>query len=151
MKCPACHRQLTELKVGPVILDACQQGCGGIWLDAQELDRINQTIPAVAPLFAEVERAVGIQVDEKRVRQCVRCSGAKLERKLFSLGTGVIMDCCPKCSGIWLDYGELETIREETNPKPRPVRHVVARSVPSQRIPITFGLVQQVQILRVQK
>ena len=69
-----------------MILDACQRGCGGIWLDAQELDRINQTIPAVAPLFAEVERAVGIQVDEKRVRQCVRCSGAKLERKLFSLG-----------------------------------------------------------------
>ena len=57
------------------------------------------------------------------------------------------MDRCPKCASIWLDHGELETIREETIPAPRPVRHVVGRKPMS--VPINFQIVREVQRLRI--
>lgn len=151
MKCPACDRTLTRLQAGPVLLDACQQGCGGIWFDADELAKVNQTTPAGKKPAAEITCDPELQLDEDRERKCVHCRNVKLERKLFSLGSGVIMDCCPKCSGLWLDHGELDLIRAELNPLPRPVRHVVARQAPAKSIPINFGLVQQVQILQVSK
>jgi len=149
VKCPVCDRKLIELQAGPVVLDACQRGCGGVWFDAHELAKVNQAIPAGRQSPVVVEREPSVTVDEERVRKCVRCRGVKLERKLFSLGTGVIMDCCPKCHGIWLDHGELESIREETNPNPPPVRNIVRRRGGAKSIPINFGVVQKVQLLRV--
>ena len=147
MKCPACKRVLKKLKVGPVTLDACQDGCGGIWFDADELGKINATLATGKNPVAEISRTVEVDTGETRVLKCVKCRGATLERKLFSLGSGVIMDCCSKCGGLWLDHSELETIREETNPAPRPVRHIVERK--STSLPINFQLVREVQKLRI--
>jgi len=149
MNCPACGRKLSELKTGVIVLDVCQRGCGGVWFDAQELAKVNQASPAGKPPLAEILREISVVVDEARVRKCIRCRGAKLERKLFSLGTGVIMDCCPKCAGIWLDFGELDTIRIETNPPERPGRKVVPPRAPAKSIPINFAVIQHVQSLRV--
>lgn len=151
MKCPACDRALTRLEIGPVLLDVCQQGCGGIWFDAEELAKVSQTAPTGKNPAAEISRDPKLPVDEERERNCVHCRGVKLERKLFSLGSGVIMDCCPRCSGLWLDHGELDLIRAELHPLPRPQRRVITRAAPEKSILISFGLVQQVQILRVSK
>ena len=41
MKCPACFNELTEMQVGSVKVDVCEGGCGGIWLDAFELQRVD--------------------------------------------------------------------------------------------------------------
>jgi Zn-finger nucleic acid-binding protein len=139
---------MKKMKVGSVALDVCQSGCGGIWFDAEELERINAQIPGGKNPAANIERTVEVDAGEDRVLKCVHCRGVKLERKLFSLGSGVIMDCCPKCAGLWLDHGELETIREETNPAPRPVRHVVERAS-AKNVPITFGVIREIQRLRV--
>lgn len=147
MKCPVCKHTLKKTAVGPVSLDACQGGCGGIWFDADELAKINKSFPAVKNPVAEISRSVEVDSGEDRILKCVKCRGIKLERKLFSLGSGVIMDCCSKCGGVWLDHGELETIREETNPAPRPVRHIVERK--STSLPINFQLVREVQKLRI--
>jgi Zn-finger nucleic acid-binding protein len=128
-----------------VLLDICQNGCGGVWFDAAELAQLNQTVPAGKKPLAEIICDPAITVDPERIRKCVRCRGVKLERKLFSLGTGVILDRCPKCAGTWLDHGELETIREETTPTPRAVRVVGKSAV--RCMPIHFEVLQRVQIL----
>jgi hypothetical protein len=39
MKCPKCGRDLETVPVGDVSVDKCP-GCGGIWLDAGELEAI---------------------------------------------------------------------------------------------------------------
>ena len=50
MKCPACDRELTETQVGAVAVDICQGGCGGVWFDAFELQRVDEQImPASEP------------------------------------------------------------------------------------------------------
>lgn len=146
MKCPACARKLTEIRVGSVALDVCQGGCGGVWFDAGELAHVNDQ-HRKSGHGLQVTRDETITVDDALPRHCPVCSRTKLVRRLFSLGTGVELDCCPKCQGVWLDFGELEIIQVETNPQPHPVRHVVKR--PASSIAINFGMVEQVQAQQV--
>ncbi|MGC3957127.1 MAG: zf-TFIIB domain-containing protein [Verrucomicrobiota bacterium] len=146
MKCPACTRRLTPLECQGVMLDACQRGCGGVWFDAAELAQVND-LNRKSGHNLQLTRDESIKVDDSQPRHCPVCSKTKLVRRLFSLGTGVEMDCCPKCEGIWLDFGELETIQQETNPQPQPVRHVVKRQAAS--LAITFGVIEQVQAQQV--
>lgn len=150
MKCPVCRRALKKIKVGNVVIDVCQGGCGGIWFDGDELNKAAKSTAAGNKVTAEITRTIEVTADEHRVIKCRHCRGVNLEQKLFSLGSGVIMDRCPKCAGVWLDYGELETIREETIPTPRPVRHVTERSERKpMSVPINFQIVREVQRLRI--
>jgi Zn-finger nucleic acid-binding protein len=146
VNCPVCLRKLTEIKVGSVLLDICQGGCGGVWFDASELDQVNKQHRKSAAGI-KITRNETITVDDSQLRHCPACSRTKLVRRLFSLGTGVEMDCCPKCEGVWLDFGELEAIQEETNPKPRPVRHVVPRK--SSSLAVNFNVVEQIHAQQV--
>ena len=93
-----------------------------------------------------VRQASGFRPDAGRTRHCPHCADITLHRRLYSLGSGVEMDCCPRCDGIWLDHGELEVIQEEFNPKPR-LRHVVQK--PARSIPVNFAVLQQVETLRI--
>lgn len=149
MKCPACDRKLAPMKVGSVLLDVCQDGCGGVWFDAAELKKVSAEQHGCSGRIVKVKSKLDLPVDPASTRQCPRCAGIALERRLYSLGTGVEMDCCPQCAGIWLDHGELEVIQEETNPTPQPARHVVRRA--GRSIPIDFNVVQQVEALRIRR
>ncbi len=42
MKCPACFNELAAMQVGSVKVDVCEGGCGGIWLDAFELQQVDE-------------------------------------------------------------------------------------------------------------
>lgn len=146
MKCPACARKLTEIKVGAVALDVCQGGCGGVWFDADELTHVNDQ-HRKSGRGLQVSRDETITVDDALPRHCPVCPRTRLMRRLFSLGTGVEMDCCPKCQGVWLDFGELEAIQIETNPKPHPVRPVMPRK--SRSLAINFNVVEQIHAQQV--
>ena len=137
------------MKVGSVLLDVCQDGCGGVWFDATELKKVSAEQHGRTGRIVKVKSKLDLSVDPAPARQCPHCVGTTLERRLYSLGTGVEMDCCPQCAGIWLDHGELEVIQEETNPTPQPARHVVRRS--GRSIPIDFNVVQQVEALRIRR
>ena len=41
MKCPSCKNPLREKSAGGMTLDVCYGGCGGIWFDAAELERVS--------------------------------------------------------------------------------------------------------------
>ena len=113
MKCPACFHQLTEIQVGDLRVDVCQRGCGGIWFDAFELQRVDDTDePAGDPLL-QIQRDGRLRIDPGRKRECPRCLGVKLHRHFFSAKRRVEVDQCPNCGGYWLDAGELEQIRNE--------------------------------------
>jgi Zn-finger nucleic acid-binding protein len=145
--CPACDRTLLRLKTGSVTLDVCH-GCGGIWFDHRELEKVNAEHPEAGDSVVEFDHDSSTHVNESRTRPCPRCKTVILEQKLYSLGSGVIMDTCPKCNGLWLDHGELENIRESLHPLPRQRRHADVRKTPAQKIAIDFEVIQQVQILR---
>ena len=111
--CPSCSRTLTPLAVGRIVVDACHQGCGGIWFDYFELQRFDEVHEGEGKMLANVERAEGVQPDQEKRLRCPRCSDVVLRRHFFSVNQKVVVDSCPGCGGYWLDHGELALIRSE--------------------------------------
>jgi Zn-finger nucleic acid-binding protein len=113
IKCPACFNALTPVQVGAVNVDVCH-ACGGIWFDAFELQRVDEAHETAGEWLLQADREKRVQVDTQRKRDCPRCEGVKLKRRYYSPRRQVEIDECPGCGGYWLDAGELEKIREET-------------------------------------
>jgi len=113
MKCPACFNELTETQVGRLKVDVCQGGCGGVWFDAFELDRVDEENEAAGEPLLHIQSDERVVVDASRKRECPRCDGIKLHRHYFSAKRRVEVDQCPGCGGYWLDAGELALIRAE--------------------------------------
>lgn len=113
--CPGCgaRLQVTMARHG-IELDACEE-CGGIWLDAGELEVITSGLdpapgfgaPDEAALRSRVERPAGSGT-EVRYRECVRCREV-MTRRNFGTISGVIVDECRR-HGVFLDAGELEAV-----------------------------------------
>jgi len=113
MKCPACFNNLTEIQVGSLKVDVCQGGCGGIWFDAFELQKVDEEEEVAGGHLLDIQRGENVKVDPNRKRDCPRCEGIKLKRHFFSAKRLVEVDECPNCAGYWLDAGELARIRAE--------------------------------------
>lgn len=101
------------MQVGNVTLDVCHGGCGGIWFDAFELQKVDEQEETAGEHLLHISRDKNIVVDYARKRECPRCFGIKLKRHFFSAKRTVEVDQCPNCNGYWLDAGELEKIRNE--------------------------------------
>lgn len=113
MRCPACFNELTQTQIGSLKVDVCQGGCGGIWFDAFELQRVDEEEEAAGEPLLHVKRDPGITVDPQRKRDCPHCAEMRLHRHFFSAKRKVEVDQCPNCGGYWLDAGELAQIRTE--------------------------------------
>jgi Zn-finger nucleic acid-binding protein len=100
-------------QVGSVTVDVCDGGCGGIWFDRFELQKVDETHEAAGEHLLNVARDPGLGVDFSRKRACPRCMGITLMRRRFNPKSSVEIDHCPNCAGYWLDSGELEKIRRE--------------------------------------
>jgi Zn-finger nucleic acid-binding protein len=110
VNCPACKRPLREKGAGDITLDMCYGGCGGIWFDAHELERVG---PRAAGALHSIWQLPSRSEDSDGPRACPRCPEQMLDRKWFSDTLKVEIDQCPKCGGIWLDDGEFTKIYEE--------------------------------------
>ena len=113
MKCPACFNQLKQVQIGSLVVDVCEGGCGGVWFDAFELQRVDEEQELAGERLLEIRRDERIKVDPARKRECPRCEGIKLKRHFSSAKRRVEVDECPNCGGYWLDAGELAQIRLE--------------------------------------
>jgi Zn-finger nucleic acid-binding protein len=110
MKCPACKSLLREKGASGMTLDICYGGCGGIWFDANELQRVDAR---AATSLHTIWTAPHKKVELTEPRLCPRCPDQVLDRKWFSAAEKVEIDQCPKCGGIWLDAGEFSVIFDE--------------------------------------
>ena len=110
MKCPACKNSLLEKDAGGITLDVCYGGCGGIWFDATELDRVDAR---AATTLHSIWTLPVSSVKLNEPRRCPRCPEQVLDRKWFSERKQVEIDQCPVCRGIWLDAGEFTRIYDE--------------------------------------
>jgi len=110
MRCPVCSEPLREKGAGGMTLDVCYGGCGGIWFDATELERVDAR---AASTLHTIWQAPPGRACPRGPRMCPRCTGQVLERKWFSELKKVEIDQCPQCGGVWLDAGEFSRIYEE--------------------------------------
>jgi Zn-finger nucleic acid-binding protein len=111
--CPACKKKLEKVNVCDVEVEACVNGCGGVWLDAAEIFRMDEEHegfddPVMQKLLAfDTPR----DTDFRDKITCIKC-GFKMRRREHREGSGIYVDECYGCGGIWLDGGELKAIRE---------------------------------------
>ena len=113
MICPACGNQLGQLVAAGVVLDVCNGGCGGIWFDSFELQKVEAAQAVTGDIQISIPVDASIKVDYAKRRCCPKCGDVVLMRHFYSKRRGVVVDECPSCAGFWLDAGELEQIRAE--------------------------------------
>ena len=98
-----------------VSIETCG-GCHGQWLDNGELGKI---VSVRERYFNPEERraiAESVTIDGRRIEnlirdlKCPKCGGATTPVN-YGGDTGIIIDRCTGCRGIWLDAGELDKIQ----------------------------------------
>jgi uncharacterized protein len=112
MLCPACGHQLSAIQAGQITIDACLNGCGGMWFDHFELGKFDEPHETEGELLASIKTDTQAEINKGR-RDCPKCEGIVMMRHYFSARREVEVDECPSCGGYWLDAGELEQIRAE--------------------------------------
>lgn len=98
-RCPKCSAKLWHLDRTGTIVELCS-GCAGMWFDGGELT-------VLLGVYRQLEPAEGTTTDYA----CLRC-GEEL-RELTYPKTGVALDVCVGCYGVWLDKGEFEQLKEQ--------------------------------------
>lgn len=124
MKCPACGRALQTILAGDVSVEVCKGGCGGLWFDNYELSKFDEPHEAAGETLLNAPRDEKIKVDHIRKRNCPKCDNTVMWRRFLNVKRQVEIDECPRCAGVWLDYGELGTIRK-THMSPQEMERAV--------------------------
>jgi Zn-finger nucleic acid-binding protein len=112
-KCVRSGQELREV-VFPgtdVRVDVCPD-CQGIWLDAGELEVLQQNVAAIVPQAAGTleERARELLSQAERAEE-QRFSCPKCKAKLWHLQReGNVVEVCSDCEGIWFDASELTVL-----------------------------------------
>lgn len=113
MICPACGNRLREIAVSGVTVDACDQGCGGLWFDHLELVKFDEPSEVAGDELLGIARRAELKLRDRASRTCPRCKDISLFRHFYSVKRRVEVDECNRCGGIWLDAGELALIRNQ--------------------------------------
>ncbi len=105
MQCPRCHADLVpQQEYHGIVVDRCPS-CDGRWLDSDELDQIEATVPSTPQ-----ERRATIRYAERRSE--LRCPVCDKEMTAFNYRAyNLELDICDD-HGFWLDAGEEARVRQ---------------------------------------
>ena len=114
LTCPACGEKMEKIFVerANCNIDVCTNGCGGIFFDNREFKKFDEQAESVNELKKALEGKTFKHVDETFKRICPAC-GMKMVKNSTSIKGDIIIDDCYNCGGKFLDYKELDKIREE--------------------------------------
>ncbi|UCG58140.1 MAG: zf-TFIIB domain-containing protein [Phycisphaerales bacterium] len=106
MDCPVCKSAMVTLELAEVEIDHCID-CGGIWLDAGELELLlGEPVKATQLLNS-------FQIDaspSEAPRKCPICS-KKMQKIIVGAEKPILLiDKCRRGDGLWFDRGELQDI-----------------------------------------
>ncbi len=106
MDCPVCKNAMITLELEDVEIDHCLD-CGGIWLDAGELEL----------LLDEAEKAGSLlesfsvdSVCAEAKRKCPICDKKMQKVIVGDSKPTLLIDKCRRGDGLWFDKGELHDI-----------------------------------------
>lgn len=107
MICPVCENPLVILELDQIEIDHCLN-CGGIWLDAGELEMLLET-------DEERNRFLKLLIENESVNEkkypCPICN-KKMGKVFVGEEKKILIDKCKRNHGLWLDKGELEQVIE---------------------------------------
>jgi len=112
VSCPACDKEMKKIFIeeANVNVDMCLDGCGGILFNNRELEKFDEQHENADKIFEAYEGKTFYKTNEDEVRICTICNTPMVKQ---GAGVGdVKIDVCNTCGAKFLDYGELEKIRE---------------------------------------
>lgn len=114
--CPACGKKMKKIFMPQqgVNLDVCVDGCGGIYFDNREFNKFDEPHEDISPLIEIFAGRVYEKADENVERICPACRN-KMVKNFASSKHQIQVDECYHCGGKFLDFGELDKIREQYN------------------------------------
>jgi hypothetical protein len=104
---------MEEMAVGDINVDVCRRGCGGVWFDRFEIQKVDEAHESAGEILIDVERDEGIKVDQSKRRKCPKCKDVVMMRHFFTVKREIEVDECPGCAGMWIDHGELRKMRDQ--------------------------------------
>jgi hypothetical protein len=105
MNCVTCNKPMVVLELQEVEIDHCL-ACGGIWLDAGEIELLVDSRPKADGLLAQLGEGRNRQPGKRKCPICLK----KMEIIIIGPEDKVRIDHCRKNHGLWFDRGELETV-----------------------------------------
>ena len=106
MDCPVCKNAMITVELREVEIDYCD-GCGGIWLDAGELELLLDNPEKARRLLDS------FTVDSNCTEKPRKCPICLKKMKKVIVGQSqppLLIDRCAKGDGLWFDKGELQDI-----------------------------------------
>ena len=111
MNCLRCNTPMKKINMEGVLIDKCDN-CKGVWLDANELEMLKYDDGKKQDELAvevHVERIAEKNRLLSTVGMCPKCQRQPL---VSFIRSGIELDQCPSCFGLFFDYGELMHIIE---------------------------------------
>lgn len=111
MLCPRCDDVLRLRLIEAVQIDQCLQ-CDGMWFERDELRKAKDAVEPGLLDWMDFD----IWKHEERFHvspAALICPHCHVPMVAVEYGeTGVEVNCCPQCEGLWLDGGEFDEILE---------------------------------------
>lgn len=114
MNCPACGNAMITLELADVEIDHCVD-CGGIWLDAGELELLMDDRRKATDLLATFQETPS-QVEKPR--KCPICDKKMAKIVVGPAQPALLIDKCRRGDGLWFDRGELQDILQRARLDP---------------------------------
>jgi Zn-finger nucleic acid-binding protein len=108
MDCPVCKNAMITLELADVEIDYCTD-CGGIWLDAGELEMLLGESEKAGQLLDSFE-PVPQEESVEKPRKCPICDKKMQKIIVGSSEPTLLIDKCRGGDGLWFDRGELQDI-----------------------------------------
>ena len=114
IKCPACGTEMKKVFIpeANMNLDICLDGCGGIYFDNRELEKVDEQHESIDSIIEIMKNKTYKYVDSTEKRICPVCA-TPMVKHFMSVKKEVEIDDCYACGGKFLDFGELEKIRSQ--------------------------------------
>ncbi len=115
MECPQCRHGFRPVEYEGMTIHTCD-GCGGEFIDPEALAHIVQCRKqrfdaSVMAECAQTSPTFGVPAAELGRELCCPACAEPMAVLNFANDTGVCVDRCPACGGIWLDHMELEKVQ----------------------------------------
>lgn len=114
MNCPQCNSKLQVESYEGVEIDRCSN-CSGVFLDKGELIQIVTTIEETfeKEVVQETIHNSFAGVPKEEVARKVSCPSCHedMNPRNFDYQSGIIIDMCGHCHGVWLDSNELDKVQ----------------------------------------
>jgi len=108
MNCPVCNVPMVVLEMDLIEIDHCLK-CGGVWLDAEEMDLLLDGSEGREEIR---RRATRVDDSPEEKRRCPICDRKMEKARVAREGKDIkiLIDRCEEHHGTWLDGGELDAV-----------------------------------------